>query len=143
VAPFSDWMIWYALIFPELEIHQVDVTPLGGNHYQVRMVVQNTGWLPSYVSKQALAKKAVRGVIAEIDLPDGASLTSGKQREHLSQLEGRNGTSSSATPWSVSPSTSDRAKVEWTVYAPEGGEITLIARHDRAGKVSTTIELGN
>jgi len=57
VAPFSDWMVWYALIFPELEFVQVDVTPLGGDNYQVRMVVQNTGWLPSYVSKQALAKK--------------------------------------------------------------------------------------
>ncbi len=143
IAPFSDWMVWYGLIFPELVIHQVDVTPLGGDNYQVRMVVQNTSWLPSYVSKQALAKKAVRGVIAEIDLPDGASLKTGKQREMLSQLEGRNGTSSSATPWSVSPSTSDRAKVEWVVYAPDAGTITLTARHERAGKVSTEIELGD
>ena len=134
-------MIWYGLIFPELEIYQVDVTPIGGDNYQVRMVIQNTGWLPSYVSKQALAKKAVRGVIAEIELPDTATLKTGKQREMLSQLEGRNGTASSATPWSVSPSTSDRVKVDWVVHAPDGGEITLIARHDRAGKVSTTIEL--
>ncbi|MGB7337762.1 MAG: M14 family metallopeptidase [Phototrophicaceae bacterium] len=143
IAPFSDWMIWYGLIFPELEIYQVDVTPIGGDNYQVRMVVQNTGWLPSYISKQALEKKVVRGVIAEIDLPDTATLKTGKQREMLSQLEGRNGTASSATPWSISPSTSDRVKVEWIVHAPDGGEITLTARHDRAGKVSTTIELGN
>lgn len=142
IAPFSDWMVWYGLIFPELEIHQVDVTPLGGDNYQVRMIVQNTGWLPSYVSKQALAKKVVRGVIAEIDLPEGASLQTGKQREILSQLEGRNGTASSATPWSVSPSTSDRTKVEWVVHAPDGGTVSLTARHDRAGKVSTEIELG-
>lgn len=143
IAPFSDWMVWYGLIFPELDIHQVDVMPLGGDNYQVRMVIQNISWLPSYVSKQALAKKVVRGVIAEIDLPDSASLKTGKQREILSQLEGRNGTASSATPWSVSPATSDRLKVEWVVHAPDGGTVTLIARHDRAGKVSTEIELGD
>lgn len=143
IAPFSDWMVWYGLIFPELDIHQVDVMPLGGDNYQVRMVIQNISWLPSYVSKQALAKKVVRGVIAEIDLPDSASLKTGKQREILSQLEGRNGTASSATPWSVSPATSDRLKVEWVVHAPDGGTVTLTARHDRAGKVSTEIELGD
>ncbi|MEL6526740.1 MAG: M14 family metallopeptidase, partial [Chloroflexota bacterium] len=97
VAPFSDWMVWYALIFPELEIYQVDVTPLGGDNYNLRLVVQNTGWLPSYVSKQALAKNVVRGVIAELDLAESMSLKSGKTREMLSQLEGRNGTASSAT----------------------------------------------
>lgn len=142
VAPFSDWMVWYALIFPELEIYQVDVTPLGGDNYSLRLVVQNTGWLPSYVSKQALAKKVVRGVIAELDLAEGMSLKSGKAREMLSQLEGRNGTSSSATPWSVTPATSDRAKAEWVIHAPDGGTVSITARHDRAGTVSTEIELG-
>ena len=92
----------------------------------------------------ALAKTSrVRGVIAEIDLPEGASLQTGKEREILSQLEGRNGTGSSATPWGVSPSTSDRAKVEWVVHAPNAGTITLTARHDRAGTVRTEIELGD
>ncbi|MGJ3238102.1 MAG: carboxypeptidase, partial [Anaerolineae bacterium] len=95
----------------------------------------------SYVSKQALAKKAVRGVVAEIDLPDGATLTQGKAREVLDQLEGRNETASSATPWSISPSTADRVKVEWVVHAPQGGDVTLTARHDRAGKVQATITL--
>ncbi|MEL6308169.1 MAG: M14 family metallopeptidase [Chloroflexota bacterium] len=142
VAPFSDWMVWYALIFPELEIYQVDVTPLGGDNYGLRLVVQNTGWLPSYVSKQALAKNVVRGVIAELNLAEGMSLKSGKTREMLSQLEGRNGTASSATPWSVAPATSDRAKAEWVIHAPDGGTVSITARHDRAGKVSTEIELG-
>jgi murein tripeptide amidase MpaA len=142
IAPFTDWMLWYALLFPELEIHQVDVTPLGGDNYHIRMVVQNTSWLPTNVSKQALSKQVVRGLICEIELPEGAELKSGKAREILGQLEGRNETAVSATPWSVGSSTPDRAKVEWLVQAPKGSEVTLIARHDRAGKVTVDIELG-
>ena len=55
----------------------------------MRLVVQNTGWLPSYVSKRALERKVVRGVIAEIALPAGATLVHGKRREELGQLEGK------------------------------------------------------
>jgi len=32
------------------------------------MVVENTGWLPTYVTKKALEKKITRGVICEIEL---------------------------------------------------------------------------
>ena len=53
------------------------------------LVVQNTGWLPTYVSKRALDRKVVRGVIAEIALPAGATLVHGKRREVLGQLEGK------------------------------------------------------
>ncbi|MEO1667195.1 MAG: M14 family metallopeptidase [Chloroflexota bacterium] len=141
VAPFSDWMIWYALIFPQLEIHQVNCIPLEGHTYKVQMVIQNIGWLPSYVTKQALNNKVIRGVIAEIELPDGASLKMGKQREILSQIEGRNNTASTAIPWTISATTSDRLKVEWIVYAPQNGTIKLIARHDRAGKTTTEVKL--
>jgi len=49
----------------------------------VRLVVQNTGWLPSYVSKRALERKVVRGVIAEIAVPRGGELVAGKRREEI------------------------------------------------------------
>ncbi len=141
IAPLSDWMIWYALIFPQLEIHQVNCIPLENHTYKVQMVIQNVSWLPSYVTKQALNNKAVRGVIAEIELPDGASLLMGKQREMLKQVEGRNNTASAAIPWTISATTPDRVKVEWIVHAPENGTVKLTARHDRAGKASTEVKL--
>jgi hypothetical protein len=134
IAPFADWAIWHLLISPRLELHEVKVTPLGSDNYHIRVIVQNTGWLPSYVSKNAVAKKRVRGVIAEIELPDSAALTSGKRREELSQLEGRAHKSSTATVWMLTRSTTDdRAKVEWVVHAPNGGSVNLTLRHDRAG----------
>jgi hypothetical protein len=142
IAPFADWAIWHLLISPRLELYEVKVTPLAGDNYLVRAVVQNTGWLPSYVSKNALAKKRVRGVIAEIELPEGATLTTGKRREELPQLEGRAHKASAATVWGLtSASTSDRAKVEWVVHAPSGGTVSLTLRHDRAGLVRAQAKL--
>jgi hypothetical protein len=83
----------------------------------VRLVVENTGWLPSYGAKKALERKVVRPVIAEIALPDGASLITGKTREELTQLEGRSGKPAGNTGM-VTDVTDDRAKVEWVVKAP-------------------------
>ena len=37
---------------------------LGPDTWRVRLVVHNTGWLPSYVTKRAVANKRVRGVVA-------------------------------------------------------------------------------
>jgi murein tripeptide amidase MpaA len=62
---------------------------LGNGHWRVRLVVQNTGWLPSYVSKRALERKVVRGVFAEIEVAAGGELVQGKRREELGQLEGK------------------------------------------------------
>src|SRR5690606_23465006 len=67
IAPFSDWLIWQGLASPKLELHSVEVSELGDEDgrvaYHLRVVVQNTGWLPTYVTKKALEKKVTRGVI--------------------------------------------------------------------------------
>jgi murein tripeptide amidase MpaA len=138
---FPDWVIWHLLISPRLEIYNLDVKPLGKGAYRVRLVVQNTGWLPTYVTKKALEKKTVRGIVYEIELPEGATLESGKRREEHGQLEGRAYKPTSLTGWSIGDPTSDRDKVEWTVYAPNGGTVKLIARHDRAGAVRAEVTL--
>lgn len=141
VAPFSDWLIWHLLISPRLEKVETIVTPLSEDVYRVRLFVQNSGWLPSYVSKKTLERKAVRGVIAEIELPEGAALQSGKKREELGQLEGRSGTSSAASPFSIDGGTPDRLKVEWVLRAPKGSRIQVKIQHDRAGVIREEITL--
>jgi murein tripeptide amidase MpaA len=136
---FPGWLIWSALILPQLAIRESSLTPIGKDTYRVRLVVENTGWLPSYITKKALDKKVVRGVIAEISLPAGATLQSGKPREELSQLEGR-----AYKPAMVDESDEsnlEQVKVDWVIHAPQGGSIELTARHDRAGLVRTRMDL--
>lgn len=141
LAPLADWLIWHLQISPRLEIHDVTTWDLGNGVHKIRVTVHNTGWLPSYVTKKALGKAMYRGVICEIELPEGAALRTGKPREDIGQLEGRAYTASAAGIWRPDPSTSDRAKVEWIVESPAGGAVTVTARHDRAGTVRTTIKL--
>ena len=66
------------------------MTSLGGDLWRIDFGVHNTGYLPTDVSKLTRKKKYVRGVVAEITLPDGAALVEGKARIESGQLEGRN-----------------------------------------------------
>ncbi len=138
IKRFPAWIVWQALISPRLELRLADVSAIGRDTYRVRLVVENTGWLPTYVSKKALERK-LRGVVCEIELPAGARLETGKARQEFGQLEGR-----AYKEAMVDPSlegTHERLKVEWVVHAPRGGSLKLIARHERAGTIRTTLKL--
>lgn len=141
VALFPEWVVWHLLISPKLELHSVKTTPLGEGFYEIQMVVQNTGWLPTNVSRRALEKKTVRGVIAEIEVPDSVKLITGQERMELGQLRGWNEGGPTVMPFESSGTTDDRAKVEWVVHAPNGGFIKLKAHHARAGVVRTEVIL--
>ncbi|MFN3650217.1 MAG: M14 family metallopeptidase [Armatimonadota bacterium] len=140
VKPHAEWLVWHALISPRLELFQADAQPLGDDTYRVRLVVHNTGWLPSYVTKKALERKITRGVVAEIELPEGAELVTGQRREEGPQLEGRAYKPVGAFGWNADP-THDRARFEWVVRAPAGTVLQLTARHDRAGVVRASLRL--
>ena len=140
VAPLADWAIWHALISPELVLSSAKATPLSDGAYLVQLVVDNVGWLPTYVTKKALEKKVVRAVVVEIELPEGATLKSGKARQEVGQLEGKAYKGVSPYGWSAD-ATTERAKVEWIVTAQAGTVVKLTARHERAGTVRTEITL--
>src|SRR5450432_2921850 len=142
VAKFPQWLLWQALLSPKLELVAADAQALGGDTWRVRLVVQNTGWLPSYVSKRALERKVVRGLIVEIALPTGAELISGKRREDLGQLEGKAYKHTGVSYWPDYHVTDDRAKIEWIVSGRAGDCVALTARHERAGTVRVEVKLG-
>ncbi len=142
VKRFPDWIVWQALTTPKLEILQATVEPLGADAWRIRLAVHNTGYLPSYVTKRALERKIVRGVVFEISLPEGAALVSGKPRVEGAQLEGRAGKMTLQAFLPDLNVTADRGQCEWTVRAPRGTTIALSARHERAGRADTTVKLG-
>jgi murein tripeptide amidase MpaA len=140
IAPLADWAIWHALISPRLELYSATAKAIGDGSYLVQMVVDNTGWLPTYITKKALERKAVRALVAEIELPEGAALAVGKERMELGQLEGRAYKSVSPYGWAADP-TQERAKIEWVVHAPAGSVVKLVARHERAGTLRAEVTL--
>ena len=142
VSRFPRWMLWQALCSPKLEVVAAESDALGDGTWRVRLVVQNTGWLPSYVSKRAQERGIVRGVIAEIAVPAGGELLQGRRREDMGQLEGKAYKHTGVSFWPERHVTDDRAKVEWIVRGKAGDRIELVARHDRAGTMRATVTLG-
>jgi hypothetical protein len=140
VAPHSEWAIFHALISPLLEVRSLDVEQLGETSFLVRLVLQNSGWLPTNVTEKAVERKSVREIEVELDLPDGAHAVAGEVKTELGQLKGRVD-KRSTTWWANDESTSDLAKLEWVVEAPAGTEIGLEARHPRAGTLRQRITL--
>lgn len=138
---FPKWLVWQALISPKLELVHAGAEDVGGGNRKVTLVVQNTGWLPSYVSKRALERKVVRGVIAEIALPEGAKLVQGKARSDAGQLEGKAYKHTGVSFWPDYLVTDDRVKIEWVITGKPGDAVNLVARHERAGTVRAAVTL--
>lgn len=139
ISPFPEWVIWHALISPKIAPWEISATPIGKDTFRVRLVVENSGWLPTYITQKALERKVSRGVIAEIQLPKGASLESGKARETLGEMEGR--AYKPAMVDETEEGTLDRLKVEWVVKAKKGVKVKVSAKHDRAGTVKLDLIL--
>jgi murein tripeptide amidase MpaA len=140
IAPHSDLALWHLLISPRLEVASLDIEPVGASAYKVRLVLQNTGWLPTHVTDKALERKAVLPLEVELTLPEGAELVAGERREEAGQLQGRVHKRSTLW-WGGDDSTTDLAKLEWVIEAPEGGELGIEARHQRAGTVRQVVTL--
>jgi len=133
VAPHSDWLIYLGLSTPRIAVRSFTAEQAGANLWHVRLVVENTGWLPTNGSQQAVDQQIVGGVTAELMLPAGARLVEGEQRQSLGQLEGRSGQRSTATWWGYSPGTPDRAVADWIVAAPAGTALSAKVSSDRGG----------
>ena len=141
VAKFPDFMIHNAMISPKLEILDATSEKIGDGTHRITLVVQNSGYLPSYVSKRAKARGQSRGVIAEITLPAGAELVGGKLRDNLGELEGRAYKHTLMSFWTDTTPTADRALYQWVVKAASGAQVALVARHDKAGVARKTLTL--
>lgn len=137
IEHFVDWVVWQAMITPKLEISTVEVKASGDTSV-IRFAIDNSGWLPTYVSKMGLNHKLCRGVVGEISVSEGVELIAGKLREEGPQLEGRCYLPSAGFGWMMN-ATDHRHVFEWTVRGH--GVVTVAAKHDRAGRVSTQVNL--
>jgi murein tripeptide amidase MpaA len=159
VAKFPKWLLWQALTSPKLELRKASCKPLGGGGesalWQLRVEVQNTGWLPTHVSKRGLERKVVPGLTAELKLPAGATVISatgsggnlsesshsGLTRMSLGQLSGWSHKHTGVSFWPDAEPTGDIAVMQWVVRGKLGQSIEVSVHHAKAGKVSTQIVL--
>jgi hypothetical protein len=92
------------------------------------------------VTQKAIDRKAVRPLEVELTLPEGAEVVVGERKVEAGQLEGRVH-KRSVLWWGGDDSTADLTKLEWVIEAPNGGELGIEARHERAGTVRQVVPL--
>ena len=76
--------------------------------------------------------------MAEIELPEGATLAAGKPREELGQLEGR--AYKPVAPVAPTPPPTATSS-NGSSAPPTGAPVALVARHERAGVVRAEVAL--
>ncbi|MXY92842.1 MAG: carboxypeptidase [Caldilineaceae bacterium SB0670_bin_27] len=128
-------------MLPRLTVHSLSLDRLSdeGDH-RLRLVVENSGFLPTYTSAQGRKRVAARPVRVELELPEGVSLSSGQAKTEMGHLEGRSGKLSVSTVFAASP-TDNRAWAEWVVRGQPGAEVKIRIRSDRAGSLEDSVVL--
>jgi hypothetical protein len=112
-----------AELLPHLSIHTLNIDRMDSDKF-ILTVVENSGFLPSFTSQQSKTRKSCRPVRVELELPEGAVLTTGKLRQELGHLEGRSNKMDLGANYTDSP-TDNRARLEWVIQAVSGTKIRL------------------
>jgi len=143
ISGIPKWLIWHNLISPCLAWRETRVEQLQQDLWRIQTVVENTGWLPTDITRLARDKKMLRGVVLELVSDDALVMTATGGRVQCAQLEGRNLKASSPNVWGGRPSdpTEDRCTAEWIVKASPGAKIFLHAHHERAGRIKQELVL--
>lgn len=126
---------------PRIVFGDVTAERIADGVYKIAALVQNTGFLPTWISERGKATKRIKGVEITIALPEGAGLVSGNAKAEMGHLEGR---ANSYGPMNVPAQYGNltRGRVEWIVSAEAGSTIELTATSTKAGTVRTSVELG-
>lgn len=117
---------------PRLEVKLAEVQPVSEGVYRLVVVLENTGFLPTYTSAKAQEKKAVEPIRVRLYLPEGAQLVSGEAVLEVGHLEGR---SNKIEVFGALPFGDQEKKLEWVIAAPAGTVVRLEAVAQRAGTV--------
>lgn len=141
LAKVNGFILAQASMAAHLRVHSVDVTPVAAGQVKIALVLENTGYLPTYTSQRAQERKAVKPITVDLELPEGAVLIHGKRQTEIGQLEGR---SNKFTVGGLGESPTDnRARLEWIVQAQPGQRIRIVARSERAGTARQEIIVGD
>lgn len=134
------FMLSLAELLPHLSVVHAEAKAMGEDSYHVEVVVENSGFLPSYTSRQGQQRKAIRPVRVALELPEGASLVSGKAQTELGHLEGRSNKLGVSAHMAASP-TDNRQRLEWVLRAPKGSVLGVQVLSERAGALTLNIAL--
>lgn len=131
------WILKVAALLPQVKVSEIKTTPLGGAFYKVEATIQNTGFMPTHVTQQAIKMTAAQPVKAKIDPGNDAELVAGKERIILGNLEGNSERLPGYPAYSVAggkPEESSRT-IEWIVKAKKSpAKVKVVVVSEKGGK---------
>lgn len=134
VAKHTRFMLRLMKLLPALSIDEVKTTQLGEDIFKIEAVAGNRGYMPTYVFKEGMKSKRMKGVSLEMT---GVEVLEGAAKVELGHLEGHSGLYNSG--WGITMATGRRAplwkKASWVVRGKKGDVFEIICDSGKAGKV--------
>jgi hypothetical protein len=137
LAKNTPFVLFLASLAPRLELRALEAAGVGPTTWQVTVVVDNVGYLPTSGSKKAISSGVVRPVAATLT---GGTVLDGPARREIGHLEGRSNKGQFAGIAPVTP-TDMRGLTRWLVDAEPGTEVAVEVSSERAGFVRASVVL--
>lgn len=130
-----------AAMTPRLVLSELSIEQIEGETYRVRAVVDNRGYLPTFVLGSAKCRPFTDPVRARIDLGPGLELCAGPAEHELGHIAGWGGNDRATSP-ALARSIGEpaRRKVEWIVRGK--GDVAVTASATRVGRVVERGKIG-
>jgi hypothetical protein len=108
--------------------------------YRGSAMLQNTGFLPTWLSEYGKKTRHIRPIKAKLEMPADVSLVSERNEIEVGQLDGR---ATSYESFSFFPRYGNltRKRVSWVVRGVAGTVVSLQAEATKGGVASTTVTL--
>jgi len=135
------FLIRFAKSMPNLQIDDVKKEKIGDDLYRITAMIGNTGYLPTYVSDEAVKMGKAKTIKVSIK---GGELLSGKECEDIGHLSGYSRTKTGAFFYGnigTSASAKAKKKIEWIVKGKKNTRITVKAVSEKAGTAEKAIRL--
>jgi len=138
------WILKAAALLPEVKITEVKKSIISEGLYKIEATVQNVGFMPTYITQQAIKITAAQPVKVRIDVGTDSEVVSGRERVLIGNLEGNSERLPGYPAYSVPGGKSEESKktVEWILKAkkrPAKAKITCMS--EKAGTDSREIVL--
>ena len=118
-----------------IQFHKVDVQHIVCCVYKIDAYVMNTGYLPTYITREALKLQVEQPIKVSLS-GEGIAFVQGKQEQDIGQLEGYSAIVAqnvSVNGLSTEYDLPCEKRVSWIITAKEGTTLTITCHSDKVG----------
>jgi len=129
-----------AALAPRVRLTSVEARSMGDGLHRVSCVVENIGYLPTYVLASARTLPWNEPLRVEIEPERGVEVCAGEPSRRVGHLEGWGGYDNWGTPvFARSWGGAVRRRVDWVVRG--AGRVRIVAAGARVGAVEESVEV--